>query len=179
MCFQQQCLHVVQQLTAVHQCCTWSQEYTCAQCSAAKCISLQHMLSSAPDYTVCIASNQSLLSCRLGKIAITMACGLLAFGLSDLTYYTDPVGHADTYLSSPLMPVLVSILVGYTISNVFLQVSCMNRCTCKQLHHSMLARIAVCHKHESTLYLYMLMHTHLLICRMYFHAQVWTCCAGL
>lgn len=60
--------------------------------------------------------------CRLGKVAITAACGLLAFGLSDLKYYTDPVGHADTYLSSPLMPVLVSVLVGYTISNLFLQV---------------------------------------------------------
>lgn len=60
---------------------------------------------------------------RMGKIAVTAACGLLAFGLSDLTYYTDPVGHADTYLSSPLMPVLISVLVGYTISNLFLQVS--------------------------------------------------------
>ncbi|KAL0045810.1 hypothetical protein WJX82_005374 [Trebouxia sp. C0006] len=58
----------------------------------------------------------------MGKIAVTAACGLLAFGLSDLTYYTDPVGHADTYLSSPLMPVLISVLVGYTISNLFLQV---------------------------------------------------------
>ena len=60
---------------------------------------------------------------RMGKIAVTAACGLLAFGLSDLTYYTDPVGHAGTYLSSPLMPVLISVLVGYTISNLFLQVS--------------------------------------------------------
>jgi uncharacterized membrane protein len=59
----------------------------------------------------------------MGKIAVTAACGLLAFGLSDLTYYTDPVGHAGTYLSSPLMPVLISVLVGYTISNLFLQVS--------------------------------------------------------
>ena len=65
---------------------------------------------------------QKVLLYRLGKIAITAACGLLAFGLSDLSYYTDPVGHADSYLSSPLMPVLVSVLVGYTISNVFLQV---------------------------------------------------------
>ncbi len=59
----------------------------------------------------------------MGKIAVTAACGLLAFGLSDLTYYTDPMGYADTYLSSPLMPVLISVLVGYTISNLFLQVS--------------------------------------------------------
>lgn len=64
-----------------------------------------------------------MVLCRLGKVAITAACGLLAFGLSDLTYYTDPVNHADTYLSSPLMPVLVSVLAGYTISNLFLQVS--------------------------------------------------------
>ena len=60
--------------------------------------------------------------CRLGKIAVTAACGLVAFGLSDLTYYTDPVNHPDSYLSSPLMPVLLSVLVGYTISNLFLQV---------------------------------------------------------
>ena len=64
-----------------------------------------------------------MVLCRLGKVAITAACGLLAFGLSDLTYYTEPVNHADTYLSSPLMPVLVSVLAGYTISNLFLQVS--------------------------------------------------------
>lgn len=60
--------------------------------------------------------------CRLGKIAVTAACGLIAFGLSDLTYYTDPVNQPDSYLSSPLMPVLISVLVGYTISNLFLQV---------------------------------------------------------
>lgn len=60
--------------------------------------------------------------CRLGKIAVTAACGLIAFGLSDLMYYTDPVNHPDSYLSSPLMPVLISVLVGYTISNLFLQV---------------------------------------------------------
>ena len=59
----------------------------------------------------------------MGKIAVTAACGLLAFGLSDLNHYTDPVNHPDSYLSSPLMPVLISVLVGYTISNLFLQVS--------------------------------------------------------
>lgn len=64
-----------------------------------------------------------LLLCRMGKIAVTAACGLIAFGLSDIKYYTDPVNHPDTYLSSPLMPVLVSVLAGYTISNLFLQVS--------------------------------------------------------
>lgn len=58
----------------------------------------------------------------MGKIAVTAACGLIAFGLSDIKYYTDPVNHPDTYLSSPLMPVLVSVLAGYTISNLFLQV---------------------------------------------------------
>ena len=63
-----------------------------------------------------------LLLCRMGKIAVTAACGLIAFGLSDIKYYTDPVNHPDTYLSSPLMPVLVSVLAGYTISNLFLQV---------------------------------------------------------
>ena len=60
--------------------------------------------------------------CRLGKVAVTAACGLIAFGLSDLKYYTDPVNHPDSYLSSPLMPVLISVLTGYTISNLFLQV---------------------------------------------------------
>ena len=88
-----------------------------------------YLLAMQIAYDKIMCKPQCLLSCRLGKIAITAACGLLAFGLSDLTYYTDPVTHADTYLSSPLMPVLVSILVGYTISNLFLQVSCMYRCT--------------------------------------------------
>ena len=72
----------------------------------------------------------------MGKIAVTAACGLIAFGLSDMKYYTDPVNHPDTYLSSPLMPVLVSVIAGYTISNLFLQVSgcaIQNKSSCTNL----------------------------------------------
>ena len=71
--------------------------------------------------------------CRMGKIAVTAACGLIAFGLSDLKYYTDPVNHPDSYLSSPLMPVLISVLAGYTISNLFLQVSLTGRTDCSRI----------------------------------------------
>lgn len=85
--------------------------------------------------------------CRLGKIAVTTACGLIAFGLSDLKYYTDPVNHPDSYLSSPLMPVLISVLAGYTISNLFLQVRLAVMLSCRALWCSCPILPSVIHRH--------------------------------
>mmetsp|Transcript_8104 Transcript_8104/g.16758 ORF Transcript_8104/g.16758 Transcript_8104/m.16758 type:complete len:786 (-) Transcript_8104:485-2842(-) len=58
----------------------------------------------------------------LGKVAIAATCGVCAFFMAELDYYNNPVDHPKTYLSSPLWPVLISILIGFFIAEVFLSV---------------------------------------------------------
>ena len=58
----------------------------------------------------------------LGKLAVTASCGLVAFLMSDSDYYTDQDQYPDTYLSSPLMPILISLLVGYVVADLFFEV---------------------------------------------------------
>ena len=43
--------------------------------------------------------------------------------MSDLTYYTDATKYPATYLSSPLLPIIISLLVGYTVAQCFFNVS--------------------------------------------------------
>ena len=43
--------------------------------------------------------------------------------MSDLPFYTDPTRYPDTYLSSPLLPVILSLLIGYIVASVFFDVS--------------------------------------------------------
>lgn len=43
--------------------------------------------------------------------------------MSDLTYYTNATKYPATYLSSPLLPILISLLVGYTVAQCFFNVS--------------------------------------------------------
>lgn len=56
----------------------------------------------------------------LGKIVITGVCGLMAFMMCDMDAYSDPT--KETYISSPLMPVLVTAFIGYIEADVFLSV---------------------------------------------------------
>lgn len=58
----------------------------------------------------------------LGKLAVMASCGIVAFLLADREFYTDPDNHPDSYLSSPLMPILVSMLVGYVVADLFFEV---------------------------------------------------------
>ncbi|GAX82666.1 hypothetical protein CEUSTIGMA_g10092.t1 [Chlamydomonas eustigma] len=55
----------------------------------------------------------------LGKLAVAAACGLAAFGLAELNYYTNATDYPNTYLSSPVLPVALSILVGYVVAQIF------------------------------------------------------------
>ncbi|QDZ19122.1 choline transporter [Chloropicon primus] len=55
----------------------------------------------------------------LGKLAIAIACGISALALSNMPPYTDP--SSDHYLSSQVMPVVLSVIVGYIISAIFYQ----------------------------------------------------------
>jgi choline transporter-like protein 2/4/5 len=56
----------------------------------------------------------------LGKLCVTLGCAVIAFLMSDLDMYTD--SSEDTYLSSPLLPILFSTFVAYAIATVFFQV---------------------------------------------------------
>ena len=49
--------------------------------------------------------------------------GVTALLMSDLPFYTDPTRYPDTYLSSPLLPVILSLLIGYIVASVFFDVS--------------------------------------------------------
>lgn len=58
----------------------------------------------------------------LGKVAVAAGCGLIAFGMSDLQYYTNPTNYPDTYLSSPVFPVALSIIIGFVVAEIFFAV---------------------------------------------------------
>ena len=54
--------------------------------------------------------------------------------MSDLPFYTDPSRYPDTYLSSPILPVILSLLIGYIVASVFFDVSHLF-CLSMQPHH--------------------------------------------
>ena len=56
----------------------------------------------------------------LGKLVITGLCGLAAFFMCDTDAYTDPT--SSSYLSSPLLPVIVTAFIGYMEADIFLSV---------------------------------------------------------
>ena len=58
----------------------------------------------------------------LGKILVAAACGLAAFGMSELQYYSDANKYPDTYLSSPVFPIAFSILIGLVVAQIFFAV---------------------------------------------------------
>ena len=47
---------------------------------------------------------------------------MIALLMTDLPFYTDPVKYPNTYLSSPLIPVLLSLFIGYIVASVFFNV---------------------------------------------------------
>lgn len=42
--------------------------------------------------------------------------------MADLDYYTNEKDYPDTFLSSPLMPIVVSLVVGYVVADLFFEV---------------------------------------------------------
>ncbi len=67
-------------------------------------------------------------------MAILHHTGVIALLMSDLPFYTDLTRYPDTYLSSPLLPVILSLLIGYIVASVFFDVSCLF-CLFMQPHH--------------------------------------------
>ena len=58
----------------------------------------------------------------LGKLSVMAGSGVIAMLMSTLVYYTDPVKYPNTFLSSPLLPVILSLLVGFIVASVFFNV---------------------------------------------------------
>mmetsp|Transcript_19037 Transcript_19037/g.31987 ORF Transcript_19037/g.31987 Transcript_19037/m.31987 type:complete len:792 (+) Transcript_19037:213-2588(+) len=56
----------------------------------------------------------------LGKLMVMLGAGVIAFLMTDLDIYTDPA--EKTYLSSPLMPIILSCLIAFFIADIFFQV---------------------------------------------------------
>ena len=49
-------------------------------------------------------------------------CGVVAFFMSDLPYFSDATLYPDTHLSSPYLPVILSMLAGYIVAESFFNV---------------------------------------------------------
>lgn len=58
----------------------------------------------------------------LGKLAVAATCGVIAFFLCRLPYYSSPLKYPTTYLSSPFFPVLLSVMCGFVIAQIFFSV---------------------------------------------------------
>ncbi|KAK3259075.1 hypothetical protein CYMTET_31912, partial [Cymbomonas tetramitiformis] len=56
----------------------------------------------------------------LGKVCVTLLAGIMCFFLTDMDLYTDV--DSETYLSSPLLPIILSMCIAYFIAEVFFQV---------------------------------------------------------
>lgn len=64
----------------------------------------------------------------LGKLSVMAGSGVIAMLMSTLVYYTDPVKYPNTFLSSPLLPVFLSLLVGFIVASVFFNVRSALHC---------------------------------------------------
>lgn len=62
------------------------------------------------------------LNCLLLQVTVAACCGLIAFGMADLPYYSDASNYPDTSLSSPVLPVVISVITGFVIAEIFFSV---------------------------------------------------------
>lgn len=56
----------------------------------------------------------------LGKLTVVIACGCIAFLMTSIDRFADPT--SDNYLSSPVIPVLLSCLAAYVVASIFFAV---------------------------------------------------------
>jgi choline transporter-like protein 2/4/5 len=56
----------------------------------------------------------------LGKVSVALAAGFLCFLMTDTDMYTNP--NSQFYLSSPLLPILLSTMIAYFIATCFFMV---------------------------------------------------------
>ena len=62
-----------------------------------------------------------------GQVTVMAVCGVVAFFMADLPYFSDAALYPDTHLSSPYLPVILSMLAGYIVAESFFNVRC-HRC---------------------------------------------------
>mmetsp|Transcript_33273 Transcript_33273/g.83821 ORF Transcript_33273/g.83821 Transcript_33273/m.83821 type:complete len:809 (+) Transcript_33273:563-2989(+) len=58
----------------------------------------------------------------LGKLCVVGACGVVAFFLAGSELYSSPIKNPDTYLTSPVAPIVLTVIVAYMCASVFFQV---------------------------------------------------------
>ena len=56
----------------------------------------------------------------LGKLTVTMACGSLAFLMTDLKAFSSV--DSSTYITSPIVPVILTMVAAYMVASVFFAV---------------------------------------------------------
>lgn len=56
----------------------------------------------------------------LGKITVVLAAGSIAFLMTDLPAFSEV--DSEYYLSSPVMPVVLSLVAAYMVANIFFSV---------------------------------------------------------
>ena len=69
-----------------------------------------------------IPSCLTLTTCPGLQLSVCAACAVIAFLMSDLSYYTNADKYPSTYLSSPLLPVILSAATGYLVAQMFFSV---------------------------------------------------------
>lgn len=57
------------------------------------------------------------------QVSVMAASGVVAFLMSNASYFTDPVKYPATCLSSPFSVILLSLFIGYVIGSIFFSVS--------------------------------------------------------
>ena len=58
----------------------------------------------------------------LAKLTVVGGCGVSAFFLSGISYFTSPLEYPDSYLSSPMVPVIGTVFCAYFIATLFFHV---------------------------------------------------------
>lgn len=66
----------------------------------------------------------------LGKLTVVMACGSLAFLMTDMAAFSSV--DSVNYVSSPIVPVILTMLSAYMVASVFFAVCSLQDC-CSQL----------------------------------------------
>jgi len=58
----------------------------------------------------------------LGKLACASGAAVIAFALTDLPYFSDADLYPNSAISSPLLPVIISLVVGFAVTSLFFNV---------------------------------------------------------
>lgn len=77
----------------------------------------------------------------LGKLTVVVACGCIAFVMTGIDRFSDPT--SDNYLSSPVVPVILTCLAAYVVASIFFSV-CFLPYPCRAQRNIHCARALLC-----------------------------------